>query len=859
MSLVSLLPKELHQNDVFFVEIPDQLTVAERQRLTLFYQPIIGGKALSLYFTLWAEGEFQAATPVMHYYLMQTLDMGLRDILSARLALEAIGLMRTWRTTEGEQRTFLYELARPLETQMFFTDPLLSMMLYSKIGERNYRNLRERFTPALKNRAKFTEVTRSFTDVFTPLHSEIPSDIVAPVVATEKKTYPFMQQNFDFALLQSGLQESLVPSAALTAEVKEDIAKLAFLYQLTPIDMQKVVILALDDDLVISQKQLRKAAADYYKLTVTTEMPKLMPVFEKQAMTTTSQTKEEKHLAYLENTSPVEHLRRLHKGAAPSDSAVQLVESLFVRYGLPPGVINVLIEYVMLITDMKLPKKFVESIADQWRRKGINTAAAAMVAAREERDKYQKAKNQVKEPTITSVETTVENGYDNLTPYEFLKQLNDGHEPFEFLVTLAEGLVKNHGMAIGVVNVLMAYAIKETEGKASRNYVETIASNWQSRGITTVEEALAATEPQGHYQPRVTKAHITTQTTHYDTTIPYDFMKACLNGQEPFPTMIALAENLVLTYNMPIGVVNVLVEHVLQKEQGKLPKRLVETIASEWRQASVTTVAEAQAMIMRRQTPKSYEPRITEVQQIDAKYSQPPYVFLRMLYDGQEPLRKDSKLCEDLVLTHHLPVEVANVLIEYVFTRKEGLLPKAYVETIAKRWQLNNVTTVEQALAQTMPKKDYTPTITTAPQASNYYDSSTPYDMLKKLANGQEPFAHDVRVAEELITLYNMPLGVTNVLIEYVYNLQEGQLPKNYINTIAGSWRQKNITTVEQALAHVQAQNEAYEARQKVKRKVTGKVEHVPEWLQNNTTSTITGENYEKERAEILAMLGRKE
>lgn len=865
MSLVSLLPQELHQNDVFFVELPQQLSVTERQLLTLFYQPIVGGKALSLYFTLWAEGEFQAQTPTMHYFLMQTLDMGLQEILKARLALEAIGLVRTWRTSSGEERSFIYELARPLEAGVFFADPLLSMMLYSKIGERNYRNLRARFMEQHKSREQFTEVTRTFTDVFTPVNSTVPTDLVMPVAMAESKTYPFMQQNFDFALLQSGLQEHLVPAAALTTEVREMIAKLAFLYQLSPLDMQKVVIMALDDDLVISDKQLRKAAADYYKLTVSTVMPQITPVFDKTVVEPTGQSKQQKHLHYLATASPLENLRRLHKGATPSDSAVQLVESLYMRYGLPTGVVNVLVEYVMLITDMKLPKKFVESIADHWRRKDIQTVEQAMQLARSEQHKYSNYKKQIKEPTVKEVtQPASTNGYDGITPYAFLKRLNNGQEPFDFVLAMAEGLVTKHGMPVGVVNVLMEYAMHETDGKVSQKFVETIASNWQQLGIATVEQALEATTAQQEaYRPRVTREHIISTATTYEAMIPYTFMKACLNNQEPFPSMVALAENLVLTYGMPVGVVNVLVEYILQKENGKLPKRLVETIASEWRQQQVNTVDEAKAMLTQHKAPKKYRPRILVCEEQAAgyeRYAITPYVFLCELHNGQEPLAKDSKLCEDLVLQHKLPIVVTNVLVEYVFKRKEGLLPRAYVEAIANRWKLNGVTTVEQALAQTEPKPSYSPTITTAPQADNAYDSVTPYQMLKRLANDQEPFANDVKVAEELVTLYGLPMGVANVLVEYVFTLQEGQLPKNYVNTIASKWRAKSIMTVEAALAHVAEQQKAYEERQHNGRRVTGKVEQVPEWLKPTQTQVASSTvDFDKERASILASIGRKE
>lgn len=55
---------------------------------------------------------------------------------------------------------------------------------------------------------------------------------------------------------------------------------------------------------------------------------------------------------------------------------------------MPIGVVNVLLEYVMLTLDMKLPRKYVERIADHWMRKNVRTAKEAMELARTERDQY---------------------------------------------------------------------------------------------------------------------------------------------------------------------------------------------------------------------------------------------------------------------------------------------------------------------------------------------------------------------------------------------------------------------------------------------------------------------------------------
>ncbi|UZM98655.1 hypothetical protein OL548_29935 [Lysinibacillus sp. MHQ-1] len=53
-----------------------------------------------------------------------------------------------------------------------------------------------------------------------------------------------------------------------------------------------MVILALDDDLGISQERLRKAAADFYKLTVSKEPPKIARVSEQLPLEETGQKNE---------------------------------------------------------------------------------------------------------------------------------------------------------------------------------------------------------------------------------------------------------------------------------------------------------------------------------------------------------------------------------------------------------------------------------------------------------------------------------------------------------------------------------------------------------------------------------------
>ena len=91
-------------------------------------------------------------------------------------------------------------------------------------------------------------------------------------------------------------------------------------------------------------------------------------------------------------------------GGKIPDSDLELVESLVHDYGLPSGVINVLLEYVLLKYNYKLPKALVEKIAGHWKRLRIQTVQEALAQAKKEdwevRKKSQsKGKKRTKKPS----------------------------------------------------------------------------------------------------------------------------------------------------------------------------------------------------------------------------------------------------------------------------------------------------------------------------------------------------------------------------------------------------------------------------------------------------------------------------
>lgn len=392
---MSALYKELQPADVYAIRLPYPFSNYDRQLLTLLYQPMIGAEATAFYLTLWAEGE-RSRVQATHYNLMDILGLPIAKVFEARIQLEAIGLLKTFRR-DGESRSFLYELCPPLDPKSFFQDPLLSMFLFSKISETAYRRVRDRFLMPHDDMSDYREVSRTFTDIYQPVHAKAGYPAEQPDMQERKRQGYEAEFDFDFALLRQGLSEQLVPNRILTASIKQTISQLAFLYGWGPLEMQKVLLLAIDDDYNLSVESVKKAASEYYKLTVSHTAPKLVQIRKperEQETVDVPKTKQDELLVYLETVSPVELLRDIGDGKEPLPADVQLANQLVMHHGMEAPVVNVLLHYVMLRTDQKLTKSYVEKIASHWIRKRVTTAIEAMELARIEHDQYVKWKTE---------------------------------------------------------------------------------------------------------------------------------------------------------------------------------------------------------------------------------------------------------------------------------------------------------------------------------------------------------------------------------------------------------------------------------------------------------------------------------
>lgn len=79
----------------------------------------------------------------------------------------------------------------------------------------------------------------------------------------------------------------------------------------------------------------------------------------------------------------------------------------------------------------------------------------------------------------------------------------------------------------------------------------------------------------------------------FENTSPYDFLKSKYKGSNPTSRDLKILEMLLIDVGLTPAVTNVLVDYVLKKNNNKLIKEFIETIAGQWKRLGIKTAEEA--------------------------------------------------------------------------------------------------------------------------------------------------------------------------------------------------------------------------------------------------------------------------
>ena len=377
--------------DTYIVVNKTILSEQDKKKITMLYQPIIGHTAVSLYLTLIDDLEKREvmSDELTHHHLVSTMQLKLNDIVIAREKLEAVGLLKTY-VKEENVNNYVYVLYSPLSVNDFLNHPILSVVLYNNLGKKEYEKLVNYFKIPRIVLKDYEDITASFSSVFTSVPGNLftaNDNIISKNIGSIK-----MDDKIDFDLLISSIPKNIVNEKCFNDDVKSLVNALAFTYNIDDFAMQGLVRNSLNEKGMIDKNELSKNVRNYYEFENAGKLPTL--IYSKQPDYLKSPTGDTsnwaKQVYTFENVTPNDYLRSKYKNGEPTMRELQIIEDLMKKQKMKPGVVNVLISYVLKVNNNKFTRSYVETVAAQWCRMNIETVEDAMKVAEKEHKKIKK-------------------------------------------------------------------------------------------------------------------------------------------------------------------------------------------------------------------------------------------------------------------------------------------------------------------------------------------------------------------------------------------------------------------------------------------------------------------------------------
>ena len=403
----------------------------EKDILVSLYQPIIGVMAVNLYLTLTndlSDEKIESET-LSHHHLMSLMLTNMDGIVEARKRLEAIGLLKTF-YREDTIHNYIYVLYAPLSANEFLNHPILNVVLYNNLGKMEYENIVSKYRTKKVVTKDYQDITTRFDEVFTSCNGHMyeNTDII-----DEKTRKIEIMSNIDINLIISGIPNRMASDKCFNKDTIDLIINLAFIYKIDNLNMQSLVRNAINEKGMIDKEELRNLCRNFYQFENNGKLPTVIynrqPEYLKEPEGSSSNMA--KMIYTFENVSPYDFLKSSYNNAEPTNRDKRIIESLMIDQKLSPGVVNVLIDYVLKVNNKKLNKEFIESIAGQWKRLNIETVKEAMEICRKEHKKIKKTVTPSKKTTADNnalpewFNENVEKNSDNLDELEeILKDFN---------------------------------------------------------------------------------------------------------------------------------------------------------------------------------------------------------------------------------------------------------------------------------------------------------------------------------------------------------------------------------------------------------------------------------------------------
>ncbi len=365
---------DLALNDLYEIRKLSPLSDFDRRVALDLYMPLVGGKAIAIYFALFERDNVGLAT---HEKLLRDTGFSVGEFVAASSALEATGLLATYLGSTPKCRLFSYCLYAPLSPLSFFEDPLFAGTLEKYIGREDSEKLAKKYRFDEKPEG-YANVSMDFLRYFAPdLNDE---RYINSVLSSGGKLSNRVETDFSFASFLEALKkiDNRYSAWSFSQDELNYISRVKALYGYSEeslADFCNSSFLASNPiNKRLDKKNLMRLCKenvrfDYLKVPSKESAKAKVPVKGDSGFAKT--------IRLMQSLRPIEFLSRLQKGKKIAQSDASLLEELTLEMGLTNEVANALVFYVLSMKNNALPKAYAEKIAASLVRENIETAIDA--------------------------------------------------------------------------------------------------------------------------------------------------------------------------------------------------------------------------------------------------------------------------------------------------------------------------------------------------------------------------------------------------------------------------------------------------------------------------------------------------
>lgn len=350
--------------DTYRVECPFTLSDDMMASLMCLYQPLTGGESILVYMTLIAESrKVQSQDTHARLYTLINITADAFDRACAKL--EEYMLMRTYYRETDSRSNFIYVLHTPLPAADFLQSSILAGRYMNVVGKKQMDVTRSRLLSEGVSKSGYRDITREVRFV-QENETDVPGN-----VSQIRPRYQFAADdvsiNFDYDQFIKSTSTLVFPAELRSQENMALIGKLATVYGLS-VDRMRILV---------------KNCVNLSTMEFDGEKLRLL------ASKATADVTSAKDVYSL---SPVSFLQAKQNGARVSMTDRKILEHLAMDMNFPNEVINVMIEYILRISDNRLNSRFVDMVAGEWARDGIRTKEQALMQTKKDKNRKSSGK-----------------------------------------------------------------------------------------------------------------------------------------------------------------------------------------------------------------------------------------------------------------------------------------------------------------------------------------------------------------------------------------------------------------------------------------------------------------------------------